>query len=82
MKLTDIDTVRELVESGYAKQLRLTLGLSLRATARALGTSPSTLSRWESRQRRINNSGPWQAYGELIVEWERLLRDSLAATDV
>jgi transcriptional regulator with XRE-family HTH domain len=43
-----VSTMRELAACGAARALRKKRRLSLRELAGTLGTSPSTLSRWET----------------------------------
>jgi len=57
--------VRELAASGEARRVRLAAGLSLYDIAGAIGSTASSVQRWESGNRR--------PYGEPALRWCRLL---------
>jgi len=46
-----LTTLRRLLASGAARELRLSAGLSLAEAGSAAGTSAATLCRWESARR-------------------------------
>jgi transcriptional regulator with XRE-family HTH domain len=62
--------VRDLAASGRARAIRLAAGLSLYDIAGAIGSTASSVQRWESGNRR--------PYGEPALRWCRLL-DALEA---
>ena len=56
---------RRLAASGAGRALRVAAGLSLRDLARALGTSPAVVSRWERGQR--------VPHADMAEQWVTLL---------
>ncbi len=64
--LTELSGIRALVGSGAARSIRIAAGLSLGEVAKAVGVSPTTVLRWENRQR-IPQGEPGVAYGRLLV---------------
>jgi transcriptional regulator with XRE-family HTH domain len=57
--------VRKLAASGRARSIRLAAGLSLYDIAGAIGSTASTVQRWELGDRR--------AYGDAALRWCALL---------
>lgn len=64
--LEDLARLRALLKSGAARSIRLAADLSLGEFARALGTSKTTVLRWERGER--------VPRGELAAAYWRLLR--------
>ena len=62
--------VRGLTNSGTARAIRLGAGLSLGEIARAIGVSPSTVLRWERRERTPR--------GEKALAYAQVLEELLA----
>ncbi len=68
-QLFDLLEVRSLAQSGRAREIRLQHGLSLAEIAGAIGTTASTIQRWENGLRK--------PYGEIALRYGSLL-DALA----
>lgn len=66
-ELKRVGRMRELALSGKARELRERANVTLRETAAAVPTSPSTLSRWETGQSRPRP--------EPALRWFRFLAD-------
>lgn len=65
--LADLAQTRTLVGTGAARPIRLSAGLSLREVAASVGVSPSTVYRWEMRQRTPRGEAAI-AYGRLLAK--------------
>jgi len=63
--LIDLQQGREMARNGVAKMAREAAGLSLREMAEPLGTSPSTILRWERAERRPTGQ-KGAAYGRQV----------------
>ena len=63
--LIRLATLRSLTQSGAARSIRLTAGLSLAELASAIDVGSSTIRRWERNQRR--------PHGELALRYLDLL---------
>lgn len=59
--------VRQLLESGATKSIRLASGLTLSDVAANLDVSPAAVSRWEARLR-SPRSGTALRYGRLLED--------------
>ncbi len=68
--VTALARVRSITQSGMAKVIRESARLSLREVADSIGTHPSTVWRWEQRERTPR--------GELAIRYEQLLRQLLS----
>lgn len=64
--ILDLVEVRSLARSGRAKQIRVASELSLADLARASGTTPATISRWEN--------GARKPYGDAALRYGALLQ--------
>jgi transcriptional regulator with XRE-family HTH domain len=58
---------RDAARTGRAQRIREATGLSQSEVARLAGVRPSTVNRWEKRQR--------VPHGDVAVRWARVLRD-------
>ncbi|MEU9065485.1 helix-turn-helix transcriptional regulator [Streptomyces sp. NPDC048306] len=64
-ELRTVGELRCLAASGHARALREARHIGLRELARTIGTSPSTVSRWET--------GATQPRGALALKWAQVL---------
>jgi transcriptional regulator with XRE-family HTH domain len=74
----DIATVRRLLRTGEARQIRLAAGLSLRDLARdprLAGVAPSTLARWEASDRVPRAGAKALAYGAVLSTLLEIMGD-------
>jgi transcriptional regulator with XRE-family HTH domain len=63
---------RRLCRSGRARALRIEHDLALGELAIAVGTTPTTIARWESGNSRPYGTPTFLAYGELLAELDAL----------
>jgi DNA-binding transcriptional regulator YiaG len=68
--LVELARVRALCASGAARSIRVAARMSLREVGRSLGVSPSTVLRWEERDRQPRGDAGLR-YGALL---DRLLQ--------
>lgn len=66
-----IAEVRHCAATGEARRIRLKSRLAIADVARALGTDPSTVSRWEAGQRRPRGAAAL-AYGRLLARLDKV----------
>lgn len=66
-QLKQVSVMRALAADGTARAQREAAGVSLREAARALGTAPSTLSRWER--------GECKPRPDQALRWDDLLSE-------
>jgi transcriptional regulator with XRE-family HTH domain len=67
MELGNIAWTRQACRTGAARAIRRAAGLSLAEIARAVGSTPSAVSRWE-RGLRVPRAEAAQRYGALLRE--------------
>lgn len=72
--ITEASRARRLLDSGDAKSIRVTAGVSLGEAADALGVSPATLWRWENHHRRPRAEAAVRL-GLLLRDLEAVVRD-------
>ncbi len=65
-ELTQLSLLRALLRSGVARDIRIGAGLSLREVGGAVGAPPSTVFRWEQRQRQPRGGPAALAYWNLL----------------
>lgn len=65
--LRQVSRVRALAKDGGARERRLSAQVSLREVAHALGTTPSTVHRWETGECRPSEQSALR-WAKLLVE--------------